>query len=138
MASEKKGSDLGFIIFLIFAVIVMIPLAVGIDSFDQFILIGKIVLISAVVIVIALIAILVAIFIRKRIKIKEKSKLTEGEKDYFNLKEKDNKTIPIYPKEPIIVNPEHKQLEAIEVDNTQADLEKIKIELQKINKKFDL
>jgi len=48
---NNNGSDFGFLAFLLFIIILLIPLFFNVNSFEQYLFIGKIVLIVALVVI---------------------------------------------------------------------------------------
>jgi len=65
---NNNGSDFGFLAFLLFAIVLLIPLFFNVNSFEQYLFIGKIVLIVALVLVVIAISVLGTLYYKRKVK----------------------------------------------------------------------
>ncbi len=95
---NNQSSDLGFIVFLVFAGIMLIPLYFGVNDISELIRIGKIMLIIVVVLAVIISGVIGIIYIRRKTKNNYKKNSKEKNKEEENLsklhfKENDNVSI---------------------------------------------
>ncbi len=76
-SSNSDNSDVGFIVLISFAVLALIPLAIGFDSFEELFRVGKIILIVVLIIVIVAGAFFEFLLYKRKIK-KGNTKEIEG------------------------------------------------------------
>jgi len=68
---NNNGSDFGFLAFLLFAIVLLIPLFFNVSSFEQYLFIGKIVLIVALVLVVIALSIFGTLYYKRKVKKRE-------------------------------------------------------------------
>lgn len=71
---NNNGSDFGFLAFLLFAIVLLIPLFFNVNSFEQYLFIGKIVLIVALVLVVIAISVLGTLYYKRKVKKREEKR----------------------------------------------------------------
>ncbi|MHA1156512.1 MAG: hypothetical protein ACTSQK_10435 [Candidatus Heimdallarchaeota archaeon] len=97
---NDQGSDLGFILFLIFAGIMLIPLYFGVKDITELTRIGKIILIIVVVLAVIISGVIGGFYFRRKIKnsnrknSKEKTK-NKKEENLSKLHFKENENVSI-------------------------------------------
>ena len=104
---NNQSSDLGFIVFLVFAGLILIPLYFGVSDITELIRFGKIIIIVIIVLVVISIALVGFLIYRKKFrkpKIKKKMEVSEESEEQENttkisIKENDNVTIVLPSKE---------------------------------------
>ena len=90
MSNYENKSDLGFIVFLGLAIIILVPIGMGFNSFDQLLKIGKIILIVICIAAVSTCVIFSYLYIRKKTKSNNK-KIEEREKGKeYQVEEKKN------------------------------------------------
>ena len=76
---NNNGSDFGFLAFLLFAIVLLLPLFFNVKSFEQYLFIGKIVLIVALVLVVIAISVFGTLYYKRKAK-KRETKRAEARK----------------------------------------------------------
>ncbi|MHA1213569.1 MAG: hypothetical protein ACTSSH_14060 [Candidatus Heimdallarchaeota archaeon] len=136
----KTGSNLGFFIFLGIAAVFIIPIALGVRSFDKILVIGKILLITIGITAVVLFSVLLYLRIKRKRSVKRTGKTEEetkkGEK---NEEEKEEEKIMVKR----TVKTSKEELDDCEVEFFEESLERQEIEqevleLEKLNQKYDL
>jgi hypothetical protein len=125
---SNNKSDLGFIIFLVLAIVVLIPLAIGFESFESLIRTMKIVLGLVFGLTIIVLSVGGYYFYKRKVK-KKALKKKEAE-------EKSDSEKAVGDIKPEVVIQEIEKEDLIEHEILLSD--KKALELKDINKKFDL
>jgi hypothetical protein len=134
--NTNNKSDLGFIIFLVLAIAVLIPLGIGFDNFESLFRTIKIILGIAFGIIIMSFAVIGYFFFKRKYRRKNISKNKDNQKINSetistNLEsEIDNNKVEI---EIINENPD-----IIDQRNAHKDTDNLSIKLKSLNKEFDL
>ncbi len=124
--NTNSGSDVGFIVLIAFTIIALIPLAIGFESFEELIHIGKIILIVILVVAVVAGAIL-GYFIFKG-KIRRRNTQKEGRKD-------ENERLPKQENTTKVEIKEERKRESIEPVFIADD--ETNINLKQINEEYD-
>ncbi|HUT81499.1 MAG TPA: hypothetical protein VMZ29_09890 [Candidatus Bathyarchaeia archaeon] len=96
MSNEaKKGSELGFYMFLILAGILLIPLAIGLKNFDQILRIGKILLITIGTLAAILLGVLSYIRIMRKMGKRNKIRIARKNNESLATEAKEEATVEI-------------------------------------------
>jgi len=74
---NNNGSDFGFLVFLLFIILLLIPLFFNVNSFEQYLFIGKIVLIVGLVLVVIAITVFGTLYYKRKVKKREIKKAEE-------------------------------------------------------------
>ena len=82
-SNDSNSPDIGFIVLIVFAILALIPLAIGFDSFEELFRIGKIILIAVLVLVVVASAVFGYLFFKGRIK-KRNTKKRKNSNDNEN------------------------------------------------------
>ena len=93
---NNNGSDFGFLAFLLFAIVLLIPLFFNVNSFEQYLFIGKIVLIVSLVLVVIALSVFGTLYYKRKVKKREikraeaRRKLVEEELGIIEKERKEN------------------------------------------------
>jgi len=82
---NNNGSDFGFLAFLLFAIVLLMPLFFNVSSFEQYLFIGKIVLIVALVLVVIAISVFGTLYYKRKVKIRAIKKAEERKAAYEEI-----------------------------------------------------
>ncbi|NHK30264.1 MAG: hypothetical protein FK730_02855 [Asgard group archaeon] len=134
--NTNNKSDLGFIIFLVLAVAILIPLSIGFDNFESLFRTMKIVLGIVFGIIIVGFGVIGYYFYKRKVKRKHTSKKedkqkTQSELNNTNLENKDDKS----KVEIEIIN---ENSDVIDQKQANQDSDKLSIKLKELNSEFDL
>jgi len=138
--SNNQGSDLGFIVFLGIAALFIIPLIVGVETFDDIFRIGKIVLIIISIIAIIAVITIGILFYRRKFPRKKITKTEEENKqiEYTNLDENKQKKLFEINDEQLFKNNDFRGKGLITEDELNDQHKKENNLLLETNQKFDL
>lgn len=96
-SNNSDNSDVGFIVLISFAVLALIPLAIGFDNFEELFRVGKIILI--VVLVVAVVAGVIFGYLFYKRKIRKRNAKKEKNTDERIDSEKQEGSLTEKPKE---------------------------------------
>ncbi|MBK5114238.1 MAG: hypothetical protein JJE41_11465 [Candidatus Heimdallarchaeota archaeon] len=89
-SKDSNSSDVGFVVLISFAILALIPLAIGFDSFEELFRVGKIILIVVLVVAVVAGAIFGYILYKRKISSRD-SKKEKNSSEYKDLeKQKGN------------------------------------------------
>jgi len=124
-SNNSDNSDVGFIVLISFAVLALIPLAIGFDSFEELFRVGKIILIMVIVVTVVTGAIFGYLFYKRKIG-KRNAKKEKNSNENIQSKKQRNVS-KVHEKR----NPEEIEI----VDPIFDETDEINLDLKEINKK---
>ena len=93
-SNNSDNSDVGFIVLISFAVLALIPLAIGFDSFEELFRVGKIILIVVLVVAVVTGAIFGYLFFKRKIRKRNTKKEKNSNENIKSKKQRNVTEVP--------------------------------------------
>jgi uncharacterized integral membrane protein len=91
---DSNISDVGFVVLISFAILALIPLAIGFDSFEELFRVGKIILIVVLVVAVVAGAIFGFILYKRKISFRDSKKDKNSYENKITEKHRENVSKP--------------------------------------------
>ncbi len=135
--NNNNKSDVGFIIFLVLVVAIMIPFFIGYDNFNKILQISKIIIIVFSAIAVAASIVFGFIFFRRKASPKNLKKISNDSVDgvfneSLNEEELKSKNIPKIE----LMSADHNE-NILDVGNKLTEIDAMSNDLRKLNQKYD-